>query len=52
MTCVSFCSKILVIPLRTQGIEQEIVDLLQGRLPRSVFVRHILDLILEKKAIE
>jgi hypothetical protein len=34
-----FLSKIFT-HLRTQGIEQEIVDLLQGRLPGSVFVRH------------
>lgn len=36
----SFCRKIFATFLRTQGIEQEIIDLLQGRLPRSIFVRH------------
>lgn len=37
---MAFCRKIFATFLRTQGIEQEIIDLLQGRLPRSVFVRH------------
>ena len=26
--------------MRNNGIEQEIIDLLQGRIPKSVFVRH------------
>jgi intergrase/recombinase len=37
---MSFCRKIYATFLRTQGIEQEIIDLLQGRIPRNVFVRH------------
>jgi hypothetical protein len=38
--CMSFCRKIFATYLRTQGVEQEIIDLLQGRIPRNVFVRH------------
>ena len=26
--------------MRNNGIEQEIIDLLQGRIPKAVFVRH------------
>ena len=26
--------------MRNNGIEQEVIDLLQGRIPKSVFVRH------------
>ena len=37
---MSFCRKIFATLLRTEGIEQEIIDLLQGRLPRNIFVRH------------
>jgi hypothetical protein len=37
---MSFCRKIFATYLRSHGIEQEIIDLLQGRAPRSVFVRH------------
>ena len=37
---MSFCRKIFATYLRTQGLEQEIIDLLQGRMPRNVFVRH------------
>jgi intergrase/recombinase len=36
----SFCRKIFATYLKTQGIEQEIIDLLQGRAPKSVFARH------------
>jgi len=36
----SFCRKIFATYLRTHGIEQEIIDLLQGRTPKSVFARH------------
>jgi hypothetical protein len=36
----SFCRKIFATYLRTHGIEQETIDLLQGRAPRSVFARH------------
>jgi hypothetical protein len=37
---MSYCRKIFATFLRTQGIEQEIIDLLQGRAPKSVFARH------------
>ena len=36
----SYCGKIFATYLRTNGIEQEIIDLLQGRLPKSVFLRY------------
>jgi hypothetical protein len=35
-----YCRKIFATYLRNKGIEQEIIDLLQGRIPKSVFVRH------------
>jgi hypothetical protein len=34
------CRKIFASYLRQAGIESEIVDLLQGRVPRTVFARH------------
>jgi hypothetical protein len=37
---MAFCRKIFATYLRTQGIEQETIDLLQGRSPKSVFARH------------
>jgi integrase len=37
---MSYCRKIFATHLRANGIEQEIIDLLQGRTPKSVFVRH------------
>ena len=37
---MNFCRKNFATYLRVNGIEQEFVDLLQGRMPRSVFVRH------------
>jgi hypothetical protein len=37
---MAFCRKIFATHLRNNGIEQEIIDLLQGRLPKSVFARH------------
>jgi hypothetical protein len=37
---VSICRKIFATFLRNQGVEQEMIDLLQGRIPKSVFVRH------------
>jgi intergrase/recombinase len=37
---MAYCRKIFATYLRTHGIEQEIIDLLQGRAPRSVFARH------------
>jgi intergrase/recombinase len=36
----SFCRKIFGTYLRLRGIEQETIDLLQGRSPKSVFARH------------
>ena len=35
-----YCRKIFATYLRVQGIEQETIDLLQGRIPKSVFARH------------
>jgi hypothetical protein len=35
-----YCRKIFASHLRQSGIESEIVDLLQGRAPKSVFARH------------
>jgi Archaeal phage integrase len=37
---MNYCRKIFATYLRNNGIEQEIIDLLQGRIPKSVFVRH------------
>jgi hypothetical protein len=37
---MAYCRKIFATYLRTHGIEQEIIDLLQGRSPKSVFARH------------
>ena len=37
---MAFCRKIFATHLRNNTIEQENIDLLQGRLPRSVFARH------------
>jgi intergrase/recombinase len=37
---MSFCRKIFATFLRTQGVQQEIIDLLEGVIPRNVFVRH------------
>ena len=37
---MNYCRKIFATYLRNNGPEQEIIDLLQGRLPKSVFVRH------------
>ena len=35
-----FARKIFATHLRNSGIEQEIIDILQGRSPKSVFARH------------
>ncbi len=35
-----YCRKIFATFLRNKGIEPEIVDLLQGRIPKSIFLRH------------
>ena len=37
---MAYCRKIFATHLRNDGIEQEIIDLLQGRAPKSVFSRH------------
>jgi len=37
---MAFCRKIFATHLRNNGIEQEIIDLLQGRLSKSVFARY------------
>ena len=35
-----YCREIFATYLRNNGIEQEVIDLLQGRIPKSIFVRH------------
>jgi intergrase/recombinase len=41
LTCdMRFCRKIHASYLRQCGIESEIIDLLQGRVPKTVFARH------------
>jgi intergrase/recombinase len=37
---MAYCRKIFATYLRNQGIEPETIDLLQGRISKSVFVRH------------
>jgi intergrase/recombinase len=37
---LKYCRKIFASYLRQSGIESEIIDLLQGRVPKSVFTRH------------
>jgi intergrase/recombinase len=37
---MAYCRRIFATHLRNQGVEPEIIDLLQGRIPKSVFVRH------------
>jgi Archaeal phage integrase len=37
---MSYCRKIFATHLRTNGVEQETIDLLQGRIPKSVFARN------------
>jgi intergrase/recombinase len=37
---MKYCRKIYASYLRQARIESEIVDLLQGRMPRTVFARH------------
>jgi intergrase/recombinase len=37
---MNYCRKIFATYLRNKGIEQEMIDLLQGRISKSVFVRH------------
>jgi hypothetical protein len=35
-----YCRKVFATFLRNNGVEQEIIDLLQGRTPSSIFVNH------------
>ena len=35
-----YCKKVFATFLRNEGIKPEIIDLLQGYIPNSVFVRH------------
>ncbi|MGI8833327.1 MAG: integrase [Nitrososphaeraceae archaeon] len=37
---MAYCRKIFATYLRMHGIEQEVIDLLQGRAPKSVFARY------------
>ena len=37
---MSYCRKIFATFLRNEGIEGEMIDMLQGRIPNSIFVRH------------
>jgi hypothetical protein len=37
---MAYCRKVFATYLRMNGIEQEIIDLLQGRTPKSVFAKH------------
>jgi intergrase/recombinase len=37
---MAYCRKMFASHLRQSGIESEIVDLLQGRVPKAVFARH------------
>lgn len=37
---MNYCRKIFATFMRNNGVQAEIIDLLQGRIPKSVFVRH------------
>ncbi len=37
---MAFCRKIFSTYLRMNGVESELIDLLQGRIPKAVFARH------------
>jgi hypothetical protein len=37
---MSYCRKVFATYLRMNGLEPEIIDLLQGRIPKSLFVKH------------
>lgn len=39
-TNMKYCRKIFSTYLRMNGIESELIDLLQGRIPKTVFARH------------
>jgi intergrase/recombinase len=47
---MKYCRKIFVLHLRESGNEGEIVDLLQGRVPKTVFARHYFTPSLDYKA--
>jgi intergrase/recombinase len=37
---MNYCRKIFATFMRNKGVQAEIIDLLQGRIPKSVYVRH------------
>jgi len=37
---MNYCRKIFATFLRSEGVEQEVIDLLQGRIPKNIFVIH------------
>ena len=37
---MGYCHKIFSTHLRMNGIESELIDLLPGRIPKTVFARH------------
>jgi intergrase/recombinase len=37
---MSYCRKIFATFLRNEGVEPKIIDLLQGRMHNTIFVRH------------
>jgi intergrase/recombinase len=37
---MNYCRKIFATYLHQKRTEQEIIDLLQGHIPKSIFVRH------------
>jgi hypothetical protein len=37
---MAYCRKIFATHLRTNGVEQELIDLLQGRTPKTVFAKY------------
>jgi hypothetical protein len=37
---MAYCRKVFATYLRSNGVEQETIDLLQGRTPKSVFAKH------------
>ncbi len=37
---MNFCRSLFATHLRMEGITAEIIDILQGRISKSVFVRH------------
>lgn len=42
---MNYCRKIFATYLRSNGIDQEIIDLLQGRISKSIFMNIIIGLI-------